>query len=249
MTTITAVADNTNAAVTLDITATAAVSRITRTDANGTHDVRVMRYQLEGTGKHIAVDYEATHGLNTYAALGATGTVLATATATLAIQRPWLSVPVLPELSVTVQQITGYSASRTSSSVVHQVIGRTDPVVNLGKLGLRQGVLEIWTPDYLSARSLESVVDSGEIVMLKQSVPGLDMFFTALETEAVPYTPEGDITNYRFTVRYLEVSRPAGYLRGGRGWTFDELAGSFNTFDEVTAAYSTFDNLTLNQEL
>lgn len=248
MTTMTATADNTNGAVTLDLNRTSAVARIRRTDVNGTSDVRTMPYQLTGTGRVVMVDYEATHGLNTYTALSSVGTVLATASATLTVEKPWLSVPVLPELSVKVEQVSDYSAGRTSSTVVHQVIGRPDPVVNIGKLGLRQGTLEIWTPDAASARALEAVTDAGEVLMLKQAVTGLDMYFTAVETESVPYSPEGAATRYRFTIRYVEVLRPEATLKGGRGWTYNELAASFATFDEVTAAYASFDDLAKNVE-
>lgn len=249
MTTLTATADNTNGAVSLDLNRTETVDRVTRTDANGTADVRLMPYQLDGTGRVVLVDYEATHGLNTYQVRSASGAVLATATATLSIGSPWLSVPVLPELSATVQQVTDYSAARTSSSVVHQVIGRPDPLVNIGKLGLRQGALEIWTPDLASARALEAVVDSGEVLMLKQAVAGLDMYFTAVETESIPYSPEGAATRYRFTVRYVEVARPDAFLKGGRGWTFNKLAKSLSSFNAITAAYASFDALTKGPEL
>lgn len=251
MTTLSATADITHGAIALDLNRTQVVARITRTDVNGTADVRTMPYQLDGTGRVVMVDYEATHGENTYKALSSAGTVLATASAELTITMPWLSVPVLPELSAKVEQVSDYSASRTSTTVVHQVIGRTDPVVNIGKLNLRQGILEIWTPNLASARILESVVGSGEILMLKQAVTGLDMYFTAIDTESAPYSPEGEATRYRFTIRYVEVARPEASLKGGRGWTFNELATSaFSTFDQLKAGYvDSFDDLAAGFEV
>lgn len=248
MTTLTVTADDANGSVILDLDRTEVVASITRTDVNGTADIRLVPYQLDGTGYAVVTDYEAAHGLNTYKALSASGSVLATSSATLTIEKPWLSVPVLPQLSVTVDQITDYGSSRASSTVVHQVIGRADPVVNIGKLGLRQGMLEIWTPDLATARALEEVIDSREILMLKQAVAGMDMYFTATDSDSAPYSAEGSATRYRFTVRYVEVKRPDAYLKGGRGWTYGALADStISTYADLAAAYQTYHDMALDR--
>lgn len=251
MTTITETPDIATASVLLSITKTATVSRVERTDINGTHEVRVPAYTLPsaGTGILHLTDYEAAHGLNTYRVYHSGSSVAAaTQTATLTLNSPWLFVPVLPELSAAVSQITTYGSARTSSTIIHKVIDRTDPVVNMGKLGLREGTLDIWCPNYLTTRALDAAVDSGEILMLRTEVPGLDMWFTVSDTDVQPFNAEGALTKYRYSVRFHETARPEGLLKGARGWTFDEIAASFQTFDQVTAAYTSFDNLLISKE-
>lgn len=250
MTTLTATPDTATASVLLTITKTATVTRVERTDINGTHEVRVPAYVLPstGTGTLHLTDYEAAHGLNTYHVYHTGAGVAATKTATLTLEKPWLFVPVLPDKSVQVTQITAYQSARSSSTIIHRVIDRTDPVVNMGKLGLREGQLDIWCPDYLTTRGIDEALDTGEILMLRQEVPGLDMWFTVSDTDVQPISEEGALTQYRYSVRFQEVSRPEGLLKGARGWSFDELAASFDTFDEVTAAYTSFDNLLISRE-
>lgn len=250
MTTLTTTPDIATASVLLSITKTATVTRIERTDINGTHEVRVPAYTLPstGTGKLYVTDYEAAHGLSTYRVYHSGTAVAATATATLTLSSPWLFVPVLPELSAAVTQITTYQSARSSSTILHKVIDRREPVVKMGKLGLREGQLDIWCPDYLTTRTLDAAVDSGEILMLRQEVPRLDMWFTVSDTDVQPISEEGALTKYRYTVRFHETLRPEGLLKGARGWTFDELAASFSTFDQVTATYTSFDNLHISRE-
>ncbi|APX03370.1 hypothetical protein [Arthrobacter sp. QXT-31] len=232
----------------LEVLLTASVTRITRTDVNGTQDVRMTPYQLPSpaTGKLIVSDYEAANGENTYTLYTDSGTV--TGTATLTLDSPWLLIPRMPNFSAKVQQITDYSSSRKSLSVANEVIGRPDPVLALGPMGTRQGQLEIWMPDYQSAAALEDVFNRQEIAMLKQPVPKMDMFFIPEQTDIAPYTPEGKETQFRFIVNFRETKRPTGSLRGAIGWTLEELAYSFPTLNDVAMAYSSLDNLLLQRE-
>ena len=251
MTTLTATPDIATASVLLTITKTATVNRIERTDVNGTHDVRVADYTLpsSGSGTLHVTDYEAAYGVNTYRVYGSGSSSVASQTATLTLSQPWIFVPVLPDKSVPVAQITTYQSSRSSSTILHKVIDRRDPVVNMGKLGLREGQLDIWCPDYLTTRALDEALDTGEIVMLRQEVPGLDMWFTVSDVDVQPFNEQGLSTRYRYSVRFQETERPVDKLKGARGWTFDELANSFSTFDQVTAAYASFNDLLINEEV
>jgi hypothetical protein len=250
MTTLTATPDVAQASVLLSITKTATVNRIERTDINGTHEVRVPAYTLpsNGTGMLYITDYEAADGAVTYRVYGSGATAVATKTATLQLAQPWLFVPALPELSVTFPQITSYRSTRPTSTILHKVIDRREPVVKMGKLGLREGQLDIWCPDYLTTRALDAAVDSGEILMLRQEVPGLDMWFTVSDTDVQPVSEEGAQTTYLYSIRFQETARPVDQLKGARGWTYAELAESFGTYAEVAAAYATYGDLLINKE-
>src|SRR4051794_26070076 len=135
MTTIKLTPDTVTTSILLEITLTSPVTRISRTDANGTNDVRVKEYQLPsaGSGKLIISDYEAANGSNKYTVYSSGGTT--TKTATLTLDSPWFLMPRVPNFSAKVQQLTDYSSSRKSLSVVHEVMGRPDPVLALGPMG------------------------------------------------------------------------------------------------------------------
>jgi hypothetical protein len=251
MTSLTADPDNALGAVALTVTQTAAVTSITRSDRNGVAQVRAAARQLPtaATGTTIITDYEAAHGANTYTVYHADGSVAATGTAQLALARPMLLVPIAPNYSEAVDTITDYDAGRSSFSTVHNIIGRADPIVVMGKLGTRQGSLEIFTTSLEDAARVTRVFDRGEAVMLKQTLAGMDMYFTAESINVTPYQVDGEATTrFKLTVAYVEVIRPYGNLAGALGWTFNALASAYPTFDAQLAAYSTFDNLTLGDK-
>lgn len=249
MTTFTATPDTATGSITLEITQTASVQSITRSNGNGIASVRVAAGQLPSatTGTTIVTDYEAAHGTNTYTVTTTAGTV--SQTANLTIDKPWLLVPIAPNYSEQTERVMNYSAGRETFSTVHQIIGRADPIVAMGKLGSRTGTLEVWCEDLTDVNRLVRVFDRGEAVLLKQAVPGMDMYFSANSLDVDPYTVEAERTRFRLTVAYTEVSRPFGDLAGALGWTFDALAADYPSFNAVTAAFATFDDLTIGDAL
>lgn len=251
-TTITAAPDTATGSVTLTVAHDVSVSRVLRSNAYGLQEVRAASGQLPSaaTGTTILTDYEAGHGVNQYLVYNASGVQVASTTATLSVDAPWLTVPIAPNYSEQVQMITNYSAGRSTNSFVHQIIGRADPIVSMGKLGTRTGTLEMHAETLESAERLARVFSRGEAVYLKQQVQGMDMYFIPEDIDVSPYTVAGqDATEYRFAVSYREVSRPFGGLAGALGWTFDALASAYPSFDAVTAAYADFDALTLGDTL
>lgn len=248
MTTITATADQATGSVLLEISKTATVHKVLRSNENGIAEVRGLAGQFPspGTGKLIVSDYEAAVGMNSYTVQTADGE--AAAAAWLEFPLPWLMVPVMPHYARQVETITGYNSERESKGTVHDVPGRRDPVANLAPLGLRKGRLELWAKTYADARNIESVFDRGEVAMLKQRVPGLDMYFTATSTAIDPQSVEGEaLTRWKLSVSYVEVARPGGALAGALGWTWDALAAAFDTWDAVAASYASWDDLTVDR--
>lgn len=251
MSTITATPDATNAAVLLSISKTASVAYITRTDINGVARVRVPALTLPsyGSGMLYVTDYEAAHGSVTYRVYHTgSSAVAASRTVTVTIATPWLFVPALPHLSVNVPQVSTFNSSRTSTTVTHQILNRADPAVKMGVLNLREGTMDLWCAEYATTRILDLAVASGETLMLRQAVAGMDLYFVAAGADAQPISEEGNATEWRYTIRFIETLRPEGLLKGARGWTFAEIANSFNTFAEVTAAYADFNKLLISQE-
>lgn len=198
-----------------------------------TPDTAEVEYAWTGTA-HLSASTRTTH----------VTTVLTSAN--LTVEQPWLMVPIAPNYSEQAKSITDYSAGRASNNTVHRIIGRSDPIVVLGRLGSRTGTLEIFTESVAAANNLVRVFDRGEVVMLKQPVDGIDMYFSADDLEVSPYSVEGaEETRYKFTVRYTEVKRPTGNLAGALGWNFDALAAAYPSFTAILADYATFDELTV----
>ncbi|QCO98971.1 hypothetical protein FCN77_16275 [Arthrobacter sp. 24S4-2] len=250
MTTITATPDTATASVQLSITYNSAVSRVLRNDANGIAEVRTLQGQLPtgSSGTLILSDYEAAAGLGTYSVIDAGSG--ASTTATLVLDKPWLMVPVMPNYALQAESITAYGSDRQSHSTVHTVIGRADPLVSFGPLGTRTGSMQIFCGSLQTARDLETVFTRGEVVMLKQNVTGMDMYFHGSATGVSPFSAQGEeATRWALAVDYVEIKRPVGPLAGALGWDFNALAGGYASFDEVAAKFATFDDLTIQQEI
>lgn len=250
MTTFTATANLATGAVDLALVQTKSIVSITRASANGSAQVRAAAGQLPTatTGTTLIADYEGAQGLNTYTAYHADGTT-ETASASLALDKPWLLVPIAPNYSEQVETITNYSAGRDTHSTVHQIIGRPDPIVVMGKLGTRRGTLEIFTVSLADAARVTRVFDRGEVVLLKQTVPGLDMYLAALAVGVEPYNVDGAATRWKLTVDYQEVTRPQGNLAGALGWTYDALALAYPSYSAALADFASYDDLTLEDTI
>ncbi|QIN94315.1 minor tail protein [Arthrobacter phage BlueFeather] len=251
MTTITATPATATGSVALELALTASVVKVIRSNVNGSAEVRPAAGQLPSpaAGTLILADYEAAHGVNSYNAYAADGSFV-TASATLTLDKPWLSVPVMPQYSEQVDLVTAYGSTREAASTVHRPIGRPDSLVVLGKLGDRKGSLEVYCQTYADARAIERVFERGEIVHLRQRVAGLDMYFTVTGVPVAPFQAAGE-EDTRWAVRadYVEVRRPLGELAGALGWTFDELTAAYPSFDAVAAAFTDFDALTLGESI
>ena len=172
--------------------------------------------------------------------------VIVTGSVTLDLDKPWLSVPVMPQYSEQVEAITAFGASRESSTTVHRPLGRADSLVVMGKLGDRTGSMEVFCKTYAEARKLERIFERGEVVQLRQRVEGMDSYFTVTSIPVAPYSVVSEeSTRWAMVLNYVEVRRPIGNLAGALGWTFSELASSAVSFDVITESYATFDALTL----
>lgn len=248
ITTLQAIPNPATASVTLIVGLSATVTRILRNDANGIAEVRAQATQLPsaGTGQLIIEDYEAAAGNISYTVTADGATV--TASTVLELSTPWLIVPALPGYSEPVETITAYSSTRTAQTTVHEVIGRRDPLTTLGVLGSRRGAFDAHCRTLAQARTLEAVLERGLTVMLKQNVPGMDMYFAPVSSAVSPVAPAGEDTRYALSIAYTQTARPAGYIAAALGWTFDELTAGYATFDDVAAAFFTFDDLTLRRE-
>jgi hypothetical protein len=244
MTTITALPQPATVSVVLTVTPTGTVTSIMRTDANGTNPVRTQAGLLPTASPFVVTDNEAT----------LTGPILYTvqdggagASVTTALNvdgQVWLTVPVAPGKSLQVELNTNAQTTRASLSTVHEVIDRADPIVTLAPLKLRTGTLELWCSTYEQGRALEQLYDRGDVVQLRQDVPGLDMYHVTTQTSL---TPASDTSPRRWFlgVDFQEVAYPLGNQVGTLGWDFNDVAAAYSTFTAVQVTYATFNDLTI----
>lgn len=195
------------------------------------------------------VDYAWTGTANASKSTETTHVTQVTASTTLVLDKPWLMVPVMPNYALQAEAITSYGSDRQSRSTIHAVIGRADPLVSFGPLGTRTGSLEIFCNSLQAARDLETVFSRDEVVMLKQNVEAMDMYFLGSSTGISPYSEQGETaTRYALTVNYTEINRPIAPLAGALGWDLNAVAAAYASYYVLTSKFATFDDLTVRNE-
>jgi hypothetical protein len=243
MTTITAAPDTDAGTITLTIVHDTPVTDLYRADANGTRPVRLPPGTLPTatSGTLTVTDHEAAlTGHIEYRA----GNALVFTNLDGAV-RPRFTLPSTPVYAVQVETVTAYSAARTSTATVHQVINRPDPLVKLGRLRPRNGSLDIICRTYAEARTLEAVFERGAIVLYRQiEHQGMDMYFHGSDVTLTPVAGR-----WRVSVVYVEVTFPDGDIQTPAGWTFDALTAAGGSFNDVAQDYRSFTDLALGEKI
>lgn len=220
---------------------------LTRTDANGVNQVRLLEGQEISDGALITEDYEAAlTGPITYSLVYANGQRASASTA-LDVEGTFLAPSVLPQFGISGLFITGYDAARETASTTHAVIGREEPVVRIGAVRSRRGTLTVWASDYAAMRSVLEVYRRGEVVLLRQAEhAGLDLYHVATGVREGAY--DAEFKRWRLDIDFTEVRRPDGPLLGSAGWTWDDVAANFATWDDVTDFFATWNDLQIGDE-
>lgn len=243
MTTLTAAPLRELAAVRLEVSsATPGTPTITRTDNNGTHPVRLRAGQALTDGALTVTDYEAAlSGLVVYE-LVHDGRYRASVRLDVTDTR--LALAVSPNVSAIVPLVVGFAAGWSSTSTLHQVDGRSTPVVTGGSLSTRSGQLRVVAASYAQAVEVALVYRSGGVVLLRQpDYPGLDLYHVVTPGQRVELDVDPEARVWTVTVGFTEVARPLDPLLGDLGWSFDDVALAFPDFDAVRDAYLDFDEL------
>jgi hypothetical protein len=82
--------------------------------------------------------------------------------------------------TVTPITVTGYSSTRTTGNILHDVIGRSDVDVTFKAAGLRKGTLEMVFPSLTTVLAAESLHASiGINVLADSDLPALGMRYVA----------------------------------------------------------------------
>jgi hypothetical protein len=251
-TTATMLANPATGSVQLSITPSGTITRVQRTDANGTYDVRLLAGILPwpaASGVLTLDDYEAANGSCTYTIT--TSVDSASGAVVLDLGGPWLGVPVTPQFSSRVDSITGYGSALESRSTVLEPEGSPFPIVITRTGSSRRGRLELWAGTYPAALNLLRLAGRGQVMMLRQSEhAGMDMFFTVNGgTTLKTLTVAQGKTVFAVDLDYIEVPRPAAPLSGALGWTWGQLKNTYATWGDVFNDYATWGDVRTNRTL
>lgn len=213
---------------------------ITRTDANGTHLVRLRAGQAPIGGALAVTDYEAAlTGPIVYDVAESTGAHAAASTTLAGVESlPRFAGVQMPQHSVTAEMVTGYSAARLTGSSTYPVIGRPHPIVVLGAGRTRQGTLEAWCSTFARALALQSTLSAARVVQFRQAnQPGMDMYLTVDAVTIEPIERMADGWRWRARIDYSETLYPSLPLLGDAGWTLDDVAG-LGTYAAIRSDYA-----------
>lgn len=247
MTTLTLTPNAATGSHQLQIVSTYTVTRIQRTDANGSYDVRTLPGFLPAApGTTTLDDYEPGNGLSTYTVTTSGDTIQGTAT--LPLGAPWLGVPVTPQFSARLQSVMSYGAALDSRSTVLEPEGSPFPLVISRATSSRRGSMELWAGDYPAALALMRVCGRPGVKFLRQADhAGMDMFFHAPTAELTTLKTEGKASVFGVRVQYIEVPRPGAPLSGALGWTWGALKNSYATWGDVFNAFATWGDVRTNR--
>lgn len=218
------------------------VDQLWRTDANGTRAVRTLEGLLPAASA-VTDDYEAALvGDVTYVAVSVIDGASQEATTSMGGTATWLSVPIAPAHSMTLELVTGLGSGRSPMGTVHQVIGREDPLAVLGGLRKRAGSIDMHCSTYAAAKAVEALYGAGAVMLLRQpDWAGLDLW----------HVPEGDVTvtpdpgtgTWDVTVGYREVSPQAGPLTGTLGRDYSDVLAEASSYLALRLEYATYADL------
>lgn len=236
---------------------------MTRTDANGSHPVRLpANAAVDSSGALDVTDSEpALTGEVTYLVRDAAGYTATATTASLPPGTRIYSGPagvLLTSVGLTtvlpVELLEAYSDSRQYQQLTidpKAVIGRQDfTAVILDDYGWsnRQGRLTFRLRTETAWDATEAVADlytRGRVVLLRQTeYDGMDLYHVGkiVSREHVLAQPSGHWI-WTMTVDYIEVGFPAGELVGVESWTWAKLPGAYPYWYNVTAAFPSWNAL------
>lgn len=126
----------------------------------------------------------------------------------------WLTLPATATPSagtvttVPLELVLDYAEASESNGSLHKIIGRRDPIANPGPLSLRDGTLELYCRDYLTAKLLRDALSTGEVALVRQpTYLGLDVYFVTQRISIDPADDETVTARRRWvaTIDYVEV--------------------------------------------
>lgn len=225
---------------------------IQRTDANGTHYVRLQDGQVpDDTGAMTADDEEfALLGTVTWTVRDSSGALASDSIVMGSTYNlPLVSSVGFPGQVVAVSRLDGYDEALAfgEAKTTLSVVGREDPLVlERGDFAwsLRAGTLTYWCEDYDDATTIRDLYRNGRVALLRQAThPGLDLYHVASAIRITPQTFTTDGWRFGVEVTYQEVDWPEGVLQGVYGWSYADVKANYLAYYNLPLAFATYADL------
>lgn len=227
--------------VTVEAAATTDILTLTRTDTSGSAPVRVSAGLLPVPALVVEDNEAALTGPITYTV--ATATESATITCALDVDSVWITDPKAPIYTLAITAWAEHTRDRTAQTQIHQIIGRADPLPTILPLTLPAGTMRLWCPDAQAAMALEAALARPVVLMLRQPLAGLDMYFVPGRVRST-CTPENLAPRpWTVDVDYQAVGRPGGDMIGARGRTWATVIAEHSTWLRTQIVYRTWADL------
>lgn len=109
--------------------------------------------------------------------------------------------------TITPNVINGFVATREARSIVHTILGRSDPDVTFRPVGLRAGTLTLVFADGSAASSAEAALIVPQVLTLTDpDVPEVGMSFVVAEGDIVSRLDDGTQKVWIVEVPFREVT-------------------------------------------
>jgi hypothetical protein len=227
------------ASVRVDLSTGRAAS-LFRTDRNGTAPVRLKASQYPDSSMTVR-DYEAAlsgrivYTLKTLEGEETSETAL-DGTLSQHVTKDHLTNVRRPEQRFIPELTLGYEPTRETKSTVHEIIGRSTPLVVQGPMGARRGTLELLALDADAADQIDALQATEGPFLYRFAGGGPKDFYF----EPTSVSPSYDGGRWRVRIEFVEVARPTFPLVGGTGLTYRQVRERNATFADVQAKYPTY---------
>lgn len=109
--------------------------------------------------------------------------------------------------TITPEVVEGFSASRSARSIVHNIMGRTDPDITLRPAGLRKGTLTLVFATGALAQAAEAILAVPQIFALSDAdVPEVNMQFVVADGDIRTTLDLETQTAWLVEVPYQEIT-------------------------------------------
>lgn len=127
-------------------------------------------------------------------------------------------------------------------SVVHQVIGRPDPVVSVAPAGYPAGTLRLWMPDRATRLELHTMLRSGDPLILRATCPDAvdDLTLQPLSWSDPLVSEESKAGGRWLDVDFEAVSQTPGDWLAPPPWTWADAEAGFASWDAFEAAFASW---------
>ena len=237
--------------VDLFVNAYGAKASIRRIDPFGSHPVRLAQGVTLSAGDWYGQDFEAPFGMPvTYSVQLDDGTVGSSTSVTVAVTRPWLIHPGIPELSRSVTIADVSERSWAVEQATFRPLASAYPVVVSSVRQSPAGTLSLYAPTVAHKDDLLSMLRTSHVLLLNcPPTLGYDLPYEWLavgEATEARISPLLGEPARRVTFPFQVVKSPPGGVLAT--WSWADVLATSNTWATVGSTYSSWADVLRNSQ-